>query len=100
MLRLNKIFMRKSPFFALSLFVSLICFERGGANGFDIHWNCSRFFRSHMDAGKSCGKSEVSNGRNGDQEINVETLYWISGIIAVGLLIYLVIALMKPEIFS
>jgi K+-transporting ATPase KdpF subunit len=53
-----------------------------------------------MDAGKACGKSEVRNGRNGDQEINVETLYWISGIIAVGLLIYLVIALMKPEIFS
>jgi K+-transporting ATPase KdpF subunit len=30
----------------------------------------------------------------------METLYLISGIIAVGLLIYLVIALMKPEIFS
>jgi len=30
----------------------------------------------------------------------METLYWISSIIAVGLLIYLVIALMKPEIFS
>ena len=28
------------------------------------------------------------------------TLYWISGIVAVGLLIYLVIALLKPEIFS
>jgi K+-transporting ATPase KdpF subunit len=30
----------------------------------------------------------------------METLYWISGIIAVALLIYLVVALMKPEIFS
>jgi len=30
----------------------------------------------------------------------METLYWISGIVAVGLLIYLVAALMKPEIFS
>ena len=30
----------------------------------------------------------------------METLYWISGIVAVGILIYLVIALMKPEIFS
>jgi K+-transporting ATPase KdpF subunit len=30
----------------------------------------------------------------------MEILYWISGIIAAGLLIYLVIALMKPEIFS
>jgi len=30
----------------------------------------------------------------------METLYLISGIIAVSLLIYLVIALMKPEIFS
>ena len=30
----------------------------------------------------------------------MEALYWISGIIAVGLLIYLVAALMKPEIFS
>lgn len=30
----------------------------------------------------------------------METLYWISGIIAVGLLIYLVVALMKLEILS
>ncbi len=30
----------------------------------------------------------------------MEALYWISGIVAVGLLVYLVIALMKPEIFS
>lgn len=30
----------------------------------------------------------------------MEALYWISGSIAVGLLIYLVIALLKPEIFS
>jgi K+-transporting ATPase KdpF subunit len=30
----------------------------------------------------------------------MEPLYWISGIIAIGILIYLVIALMKPEIFS
>jgi K+-transporting ATPase KdpF subunit len=51
-------------------------------------------------AGKACGKSEVRNATNGDQEVTVEILYWISGIIAVGLLIYLVIALMKPEILS
>jgi K+-transporting ATPase KdpF subunit len=30
----------------------------------------------------------------------METLYVVSGIIAVGLLVYLVVALMKPEIFS
>jgi K+-transporting ATPase KdpF subunit len=30
----------------------------------------------------------------------METLYIASGTVAVGLLIYLVIALMKPEIFS
>jgi len=30
----------------------------------------------------------------------METLYWISGIIAAGLLVYLVLALLKPEIFS
>jgi K+-transporting ATPase KdpF subunit len=99
-LRLNKIFIRKSPFFALSLFVSLLCFEKGGANGSDIHWNYCRFFRSHIASGKACGNSEVRNRTNGDQEVTVVTLYWISGIIAVGLLIYLVIALMKPEIFS
>ena len=59
------------------------------------------FFRSYLAAGKACGKGEVrKNGANGDQEVTMETLYWISGIIAVGLLIYLVIALMKPEIFS
>jgi K+-transporting ATPase KdpF subunit len=34
------------------------------------------------------------------KEVAMEALYWISGIIAVGLLVYLVIALMKPEIFS
>ena len=92
--------MPKSPFFALSLFAFLICFERGGSNGSDIYWNCCRFFRSHMAAGKACGKSEVRNGTNGDEEVRMETLYLISGVIAAGLLIYLVIALMKPEIFS
>jgi K+-transporting ATPase KdpF subunit len=30
----------------------------------------------------------------------VEVLYWIGGIVTIGLLIYLVIALLKPEIFS
>jgi K+-transporting ATPase KdpF subunit len=53
-----------------------------------------------MAAGKACGKSEVRNGTSGGQEVTVVILYWISGIIAVGLLIYLVIALIKPEIFS
>jgi K+-transporting ATPase KdpF subunit len=53
-----------------------------------------------MAAGKACGKSEVRNGTNGDEEVRMETLYLISGVIAAGLLIYLVIALMKPEIFS
>ncbi|MBI5192299.1 MAG: K(+)-transporting ATPase subunit F [Nitrospirae bacterium] len=27
-------------------------------------------------------------------------LYWIAGIMAAGLLVYLIIALIKPEIFS
>lgn len=27
-------------------------------------------------------------------------LYWIGGILAVGLLVYLLLALLKPEIFS
>jgi len=40
------------------------------------------------------------NRASGDEEVIMETIYWISGIIAAGLLIYLVIALMKPEIFS
>jgi K+-transporting ATPase KdpF subunit len=35
-----------------------------------------------------------------DLEVFMETLYWISGLIAAGLLVYLVIALLKPEIFS
>ncbi len=30
----------------------------------------------------------------------MELMYVISGVIAVGLLIYLIIALLKPEIFS
>jgi K+-transporting ATPase KdpF subunit len=30
----------------------------------------------------------------------MEIFYWLGGIIALGLLVYLTIALMKPEIFS
>jgi K+-transporting ATPase KdpF subunit len=30
----------------------------------------------------------------------MEILYWIGGIIAIGLLVYLFIALLKPEVFS
>ncbi len=30
----------------------------------------------------------------------MELFYWIGGILAVGLLVYLIIALLKPEIFS
>jgi K+-transporting ATPase KdpF subunit len=30
----------------------------------------------------------------------METLYWMGGVIAVALLVYLIIALLKPEIFS
>ncbi len=30
----------------------------------------------------------------------MEMLYWIGGILAAGLLIYLLIALLKPEAFS
>jgi len=29
----------------------------------------------------------------------MEILYWIGGIIAIGLLVYLFIALLKPEVF-
>lgn len=27
-------------------------------------------------------------------------LYWLGGIVALGLLIYLIVALLKPEVFS
>lgn len=30
----------------------------------------------------------------------MELFYWIGGVLAAGLLIYLIIALLKPEIFS
>ena len=30
----------------------------------------------------------------------MELWYWIGGIVALGLLVYLVIALLKPEVFS
>ncbi|MBI5376578.1 MAG: K(+)-transporting ATPase subunit F [Candidatus Schekmanbacteria bacterium] len=30
----------------------------------------------------------------------MDIFYWIGGIVALGLLVYLLIALMKPEIFS
>jgi K+-transporting ATPase KdpF subunit len=30
----------------------------------------------------------------------MEIFYWIGGLVAFGLMVYLVVALMKPEIFS
>ncbi len=30
----------------------------------------------------------------------MEIFYWIGGIVAVGLLVYLFVALLKPEVFS
>lgn len=33
-------------------------------------------------------------------EVIMELFYWISGIVAVGLLVYLLIALLKPGAFS
>jgi K+-transporting ATPase KdpF subunit len=30
----------------------------------------------------------------------MEIFYWVGGFVALGLLVYLIIALMKPEIFS
>jgi len=30
----------------------------------------------------------------------MEIFYWIGGILAVGLLVYLIVALLKPEAFS
>ena len=34
------------------------------------------------------------------REDKMNAWYWIGGLVAAGLLVYLVIALMKPEIFS
>ncbi len=28
------------------------------------------------------------------------SLYWLGGVVALGLLVYLVVALLKPEVFS
>jgi K+-transporting ATPase KdpF subunit len=59
-----------------------------------------------MAAGKACGKTYTlidnftNNKHWSDLEVIMETLYWISGVIAAGLLVYLVIALLKPEMFS
>jgi K+-transporting ATPase KdpF subunit len=36
----------------------------------------------------------------GFRRYGMEIFYWVGGIIAAGLLIYLLIALLKPEIFS
>ena len=36
--------------------------------------------------------------RKGAGEMNI--FYWIGGIVAIGLLVYLLVALLKPEIFS
>ncbi len=30
----------------------------------------------------------------------MEIFYWIGGIVALGLLVYLIVALLKPEVFS
>jgi K+-transporting ATPase KdpF subunit len=72
-----------------------------GYYGSILCWDHYSFLHPYLVAGKACGKGHIrKNAANGDEEVTMETLYLISGIIAVGLLIYLVIALMKPEIFS
>ena len=76
----------------------MISLTNGGAYGPDLFWNRRCFLWAHMAAGTGSRKSQVAVYR--DEEVKMDTLYVVSGIIAVGLLVYLVVALMKPEIFS
>ena len=43
---------------------------------------------------------DVRRGRVLHPESTMNGLYWIGGTIAIGLLLYLVVALLKPEKFS
>lgn len=51
-----------------------------------------RIFRFQLAMGKVPGKDLGG--------LSMEIWYWIGGIVALGLLGYLVVALVKPEIFS
>jgi K+-transporting ATPase KdpF subunit len=64
--------------------------------------NSRGFLCAIMAACKPCGKTCRLSFflQYTEVEIIMDTLYWITGIIAVSLLVYLVIALLKPEIFS
>jgi K+-transporting ATPase KdpF subunit len=48
------------------------------------------------------GRGETVAVRSGVRKgrLCMESFYWIGGILAAGLLVYLMIALLKPEIFS
>jgi len=58
------------------------------SDGFDLPFRGSRLLRLFLETD------------SGGREDPVNPLYIIGGLLAVGLLIYLLVALLKPEIFS
>jgi K+-transporting ATPase KdpF subunit len=70
----------------------VIILAEGGSRGSCLSLPRCRVVRPELAAAKALGKNL------GGQDMAVS--YWIGGIVAFGLLIYLVIAVLKPEIFS
>jgi len=64
----------------------------GEGHGYPVFLHCSRALRSFRSADKT--------PRKGVGAAAMEIFYWIGGILAFGLVVYLIMALMKPGIFS
>jgi K+-transporting ATPase KdpF subunit len=66
--------------------------RRRRKNGWNISFDYSRTLRAYRITAEAFRKSIGGNV--------VEMFYWIGGIAAFVLLIYLFVALLKPEVFS
>jgi len=87
------IFTLSDTFFTpILLFFVIGCISWRLINGWIISFIGNCLFRSHGSADETF--------REGVGGISMGIFYWIGGIVALGLLVYLAVALMKPEIFS
>ncbi len=65
---------------------------KGGLNGCDLRRTNDRAFRPLLALHKASGKYLKGTP--------MEIFYWIGGVLAGLLLVYLIVALLKPEMFS
>ena len=93
LLNLNEIFTLRDIFFTPILLIFVIRWNQW-------RWNNGRIISCYGDHLFRIHRSAVKTLREGVGGSIMEIFYWIGGIVAFGLLVYLTIALLKPEIFS